>query len=484
MTPAFDKVNLTKMLLNNDYSFPDDPFEPSSDKPIDEDKLTTFSELKAYLENTYERGEKLGIYLKTIEKIIDAPRAQNLIELNKSEYFKVLTHFTILSIVKRGWFNLFVTSPIRTSKPSLSDIPSPFTLNVSKNLHDSIIRCFHSRLTEGMAAQEKERYQILLSMENLPTGFDKLLYGLDNNIQNLFSLAHQDTEGLNNEKLLPDAGSDEVIEKIRSILGYFFNQNANEGYRTDTLRANLIKFSSINRAINNIDAILNTYDKVMDSLPNDIQHLLHIKSESEILPAIINIFDKQQATRKKTALPDDLIECSKLVCWIYINTSPPPAKTDRTISEFNNRHMMPDCIAVSAALLYHDFLLQNKLNLNIRGETNKFINVYKTLSELAKRLPPTDKLKKEDFLNHVVHEELYKFLTARYSISVFGLSDFYTSQSGAKAHLKVRIKKLELQKETYELLKDMSVKDTQQCMSNFYWAAQEYIANVSHPLDN
>ena len=482
MTTPIGKAELTKMLLTKDYRFPDDPFEPSSDKPIDADKLTSFTALKAYLDDTYATGEKLGIYLKTIKHIMGDHRAEYFIELNKSEYFKVLTHFTILSIVKRGWFNLFVTSPIRTSKPSLSDLPSRFALNTSKKLHDSIIWCFYARLTQGMTAQEKERYPILLPHEFSPSGFDGLLVGLDTAIQDFFSLAHQNTGDLNDERLLPDAGSDEAIKKTRSILLLSFSQNTKDGYRADTLRAALIKLSALNRAINSIAAILNIYDQIIDNLPNDIASLIQIESESEILPALIDIFAQLPSKRKKTALPNDLMACSKLVCQMYMITSQPPTKSD-VHREFNDRHRMADCIAVSAALLYHDFLRQNKLNLNIRGETNKSINVYKTLSELAKKIPATDLLKTEDLWTYAFPEDLFKFLTARYSISVMGLSPFYPSQQGAAAHLNVKIKKLVLQKEAYELLKDMSVKDGHQCISNFYCTVQENIAERDAPID-
>lgn len=488
MTSIFDKDTLTKMLLNNSYSFPGDPFEPSSDKPIDEDKLTSFTQLKDYLGETYGTSEKVDIHRKTIEKIVGDFRADNLLELNKSDYFKVLTHFTILSKVKKGWFNLFVTSPTRTSKPSLSDNPSFLVFNKSKELHDSIIRCFYSRIIQGMTGQEKERYQILLPPEQLPqekspTHFDQLLFGLDQAIQSLFSLVHQKTEGYADERLLPDAGLDEAIEKTRTTVHAIFSENVKESYSADTLRATLIKFASINRATNDIDAILNIYNEVVDSLPDDIRPLKRIESEPDILPAIINIFKGQGTTRKKVVLPDDLIECSKLVCKMYINTSVPPTETAGVLEGFNNHHMEPASIAVSAALLYHDFLQQKKLNLNIRGETNKSITVYKTLSELANRLPSTDILTTERLSERGVPEELFKYLTTRYSISMFGLSDFYPSQQGAAAHLKVRAKKLELQKEAYGLLKDMSVKDAHQCISNLYLGVNEYISTLTHPRD-
>jgi len=149
--------------------------------------------------------------------------------------------------------------------------------------------------------------------------------------------------------------------------------------------------------------------------------------------------------------------------------------------------MEPYSIAVSAALLYDDFLQQKKINLNTSGEINKYITAYKTLSNLAKRIETTDILKtdiSETLGKYGFPQELFKYLTIRYSISMFGLSDFYSSQVGAKAHLKVKIKKYELHKEAYELLKDMSVKDAQQWISTLHWNMEEAINTLGHPLDN
>ena len=64
-----------------------------------------------------------------------------------------------------------------------------------------------------------------------------------------------------------------------------------------------------------------------------------------------------------------------------------------------------------------------------------------------------------------------------------GLSPFYPSQQGAAAHLNVKMKKLALQKEAYERLKDMSVKEAQESISHFYGAVQQYLAESDDPLD-
>ena len=219
MTSTFDKETLTKMLFIKNYSFTDSPFEPSSDKPIDKDKLT-LEELAGYLNETYQTCDKPHIHLKKIQKIIGSDRAQDLIKLNKSEYLKVLTHFTILSKVKRGWVNLLANSPTTISKPSLSNNPSAIGAKDSKKVNDAIILCFYSRLLEGMTKQDKELYQILLPVKYFPTGFDRLLFSLDKAIQDLFCFEKQKLDGYD-ESLLPDTNLDEAIIKTFNHLYHF-----------------------------------------------------------------------------------------------------------------------------------------------------------------------------------------------------------------------------------------------------------------------
>jgi len=322
-----------------------------------------------------------------------------------------------------------------------------------------------------MSEQDKERYQILLPVELLPTGFDGLLLILDKAIQDFFCLIHRSLVDFRNEELLPDTNLDVAIQITRSLLHHIFNQGMKEGYSVDTLRAALIKFASINRAINDIDAIINIQNEDTLSLPENIEYLWHIKTESEILSSILDIFNENPDN-----LPPDLIECSILLCKMYIITSMPCDKTEEVLEEFNSAHMQPRYIAVSAALLYHDYLKNRELNLKIRGDTNKYINVYNTLSKFSKKIHSTDTLKIETLWNHGFPEELFKYLTTRYSVSVFGLSPFYPSQIGARAHLKVRKKKLELQREAYELLKDMSVNDAHRLIKMLYCCVNDLIS--------
>ncbi|HEY8037948.1 MAG TPA: hypothetical protein VIF37_20420 [Methylobacter sp.] len=475
MTANLDKKKLKEILLNKSYRFTDSPFEPSSDRPIDEDKLT-LGKLVDYLDKTYGTSDKPQFHRQKIEQIIGTDRAQYLIKANKSEYFKVLTHFSILSKVKKGWTYLLTNSPT-TSKPSLSNNPIAFGTKSSKKVNDAIIQCFYSRLLEGMTEQDKKRYQILSPIKSLTSGFDGWLLMLDKAIQDLFSFKKQKLDGHDvdgcDESLLPDSNLAEAIINTSDQLFHILEQPWTESYRTDTLRATLIKCASINRAMNDVDAIINIQNEVIHSLPYEINILQHIKSESEILPAISCIFNEQLSN-----LPKDLIRCSKLVCESYVIASLPPEKPD----EFSKRHMMPDCIAVSAALLYHDFLQKKELNLNIRGETNNRISVYKSISDFVKHTHASDILQTKSLNRHGLQEELFKYLTTRYSASIFGLSEFYPSQIGAEAHLKVRKAKLELHKEIYEFLKGISVKDACLCITNIHTSVDMTINPESYPF--
>ena len=274
-------------------------------------------------------------------------------------------------------------NPTSISKPSLSNNPLANGDNKTKKKNDDIIRLFHSRLLEGMTKQDKERYQILLPYNYGPssfysTGFDELLIRLDIAFQKLFSFEKKILDGYD-ESLLPDANLAEALIKTMIPLIHYLKLNVKKlnvepsSCREDTLRAMLIKCALINRAINDIDAILNLQNYIIQDLPENIDHLPLIVSESKILHEIINIFKKQESD-----LPNDLLECAKLVCLMYIESSPPPTKIDEFVI-----HMQPFHIAVSATLLYHDYLQEKKLIINIRGETNPpNINVYKKLSEL------------------------------------------------------------------------------------------------------
>ncbi len=144
--------------------------------------------------------------------------------------------------------------------------------------------------------------------------------------------------------------------------------------------------------------------------------------------------------------------------------------------------MSPGNIAVSAALLFNDFLHQRKLHLNIKGETNNSILIYKTLSDFLKYKNDIDNLDHKILWDRGFSEELCKFLTTRYSISVFGISEDYPSQIGAVHHANIKRQKFQLQREAYELVKDMSINDAAQRIAQLHNIVKEYIHDAGHNI--
>lgn len=461
---------IRSMLCKNDYNFFDSTFEPSDSIPIDKEYLTQ-KKLSDYLTGKYKVNEDPLYHEETIEKIVGEARAQHLFDLSESEKFKMMTHFSILTKAKNGWCNLLVSGSPEDPKPSLSDSPSGFTKKNSKNeLNNIVIKCYYSRIFDGMTKQDKERYQILAPKDSFLSAFDVLIHMLDNAIQRFCGFEYQRLS-YSNENSLPDTTANEAINETRRLIHTVFSQDITKDYSTDTLRAALIKFASINRAINNIDAIINIQNEVLKTLPEDIGHLKDIKTEFEILPAILNIFNEDP-----TNFPDDLIKCSILVLKMHSLNIMPYKMTDEDLEEFNSSHMQPLNIALSAALLYRDYLHKQKIKITISGETNNNIYVYKKLSKFFKKKPIIDKLEAKTLFNYGFPEELFKFLTTRYSSSLSSiLSNYYPYQKGVQEHFEFKRKKFELQREVYELLKDLSIKKAYEVIPDFYRLIDSHI---------
>ena len=470
----FDKPELEKIILSGDYQSltaddqaDDSAYDPSSCETIIETKLN-FEALTEYLSNKYGTCEKPQFHLKHINEILNDSRSDYLIKTNKSEYFKVLTHFTILSKTKRGWFNLIIPHKTRKTEPSLTDNPTQGrSKSNEKTLNDALIRCFYYRLFEGMSADDKQRYQILVPNEKSPSSFDDLLHRLDKSIQNYFELIYENIESyeiFDNEddsavQIIRCKLVDESILQTRKLIDYCLKTDSSEGYKTDTLRANLIKFATINRAINDIDAILDLQQdaiKAIYLLPENMEQLIHIHDESQITSTIADLFFTEVNN-----LPKDLIHCAKLVCKMHILNSIPYQGTKESIAEHSKFHLHPASIAVSSALLYQSVYTEEALDQGIRGESNPYIKVYKTLSDFSTRIKSTDELTKDTLVKLDFSLPLFKYLTTRYSISTFSVDASIPFVNSARESLYIKAEKFKLQQEAYELLKDMSLEDAE-----------------------
>lgn len=344
----------------------------------------------------------------------------------------------------------------------MSDHPTRFAVKEKKKLHDAIIRCYYSRLISGMSEKDKERYYSLLPHGHFPTSFDLILLKWDDVIQVLFTKIHRQFDEYNDETKLPDTGLDGAIHHTITVFEEAVKKHVKNNI-SEPLRVLLIKLASLNRAINDVDAILAIQNQVLDSLPKNLESLRFVRYENEILPAISKL--RSIGLGK---YPNDLIKCAKVVCRIYIDSSNRHCGNEKELADFEVRHMQPDCIAVAAALLYNDFFKRNKITLNIAGETNPQCLIYKEISRFSQKIDNINDFDKNLIWDYALNQELIKFIVTRHSISINSLSDYYSSEAGAAAHLKVRRAKLELQKEIYQFFKLISIDDALSIINEFY----------------
>lgn len=472
---SISKESLANFLIEDDYRcFPDSMFEPSN-KTIIPTEEANDANLSKHLMSHYKTGKSLDIFHDRFEEILGADQAKKLINGNTSDYIKITAHFAILSTAKRGWFNFFVPKAIRKLRPSeakknfqapvpsLSDNPSPYQINDVKELNDAVIYCFYRRLIEGMTETEQAAYKILsLEKTRLPV-FRRLLFDLEQTIDNLFNFLQKDIEGYDDVFYPPDMGLNEIISKTRYLVLDSLKNQKNTNPIQDSLRASLIKNATINLAINDLEAIQYIHEKVRVNLPEEITPLVNIQSESDILSAISYMFNM-----KPDALPSDLIDCAKAVIKIYTLESYPKLASKETVSLFINEHKKPYCLAISAALLLHDSIHKTEIKIGIKGNTNKGKPSYHAFSNIIKSTNGGKQLTHEFLQNHKIYEDLFNYLFTRYSVSVFGLSPTYSSREGALAHLNVKAKKLELKKEILEQLSELSISDIECFITSFY----------------
>jgi hypothetical protein len=412
---TFDQDALKEMLINKNYHFGNSCYEPSNCQPID--KKHTIEDLTAYLADHYQAGDKPRCHDEAIEKIIGSPQAKTLIATDRSEYFKVLTHFTILSKAKRGWFNLLITHPSKNSKASLSTNPTLNSTRNSKTLNDALVYCYYDRLCEGMTEEDKKRYKILLPLPNevLPSGFDVCLLEFDHTLQRFINIKAK--EVISEENIIKGIVTRELLLHLTKFARSFIKQmrwiaRQQADSPPDTLRAELIKSASLNRAINDIDAILACHHQIQEiikTLDYDFMPLKTVEAESEIIPRLSALFNVKQDD-----LPSDLIKCARLVYSMCVKTdfSRGDTKAGEICETEGSREFIfhPSSIAIASAILYLCWANKTKIKLEILGDTNQFILVYKTLSDFAKPLAEPVEFDKKDGIERGFPEPLSKYL--------------------------------------------------------------------------
>lgn len=469
-TPSFNQDELKKMLINKNYNFGNSCYEPSNCQSID--KKYTMDNLKEYLANRYHAGEKPDYQIKTIEKIIGSPQAKTLTAADRSEYFKVLTHFTILFQAKRGWFNLLITHPSKNSKASLSSNPSLHLVRKSKTLNDALVYCYYNRLCEGMTEEDKKRYEILLPSPDgvLPSRFDKYLFEFGKILHQFINTRAK--EIVSEEDFIKGIVTRESLLHLtkfaRSLIKqmrWIAQQQADSP--PDTLRAELIKSASLNRAINDIEAILTCHyeiQEIIKTLDYDFMVLKTIEAESEIIPRLSALFNVKQDD-----LPSDLIKCARLVysMWIKTDLSHDDTKAGEICATEGCREIIlhPSGIAIASALLYLCWANKTKIKLEILGETNQFILVYKTLSDFAEPLAEPVEFDKKDGIERGFPEPLSKYLRTFFVILASPAEPTLDNILGT---LKYKALRLKIERDAYRMMKNFSVSEIREVIFYFY----------------
>jgi hypothetical protein len=265
-------------------------------------------------------------------------------------------------------------------------------------------------------------------------------------------------------RISDDAVDEAFMETRRHVDAFLQNFETEVELKTkddkDDLILTLIKCASINRAESDYDAILNIYAHIkQQDIPDKIDLMKSVCSVNEIVDVLLEIFDIE-----KDEVPADLILCATIVNEMFSRFYDREATPEKR-NEFKSEVFSPADIGASAALILNGYIKSKKnksrtksvddFKIRIRGENNPGVNVYKELSKLEKSYIKDDK--SLSALLYCMPDDLSKYLTARCSIIFFGMGSRCSVKNAALGELKVKIKKIELQKEIIENLKNYSV---------------------------
>ncbi len=488
---SYNQDEIENILLSYWYYLPDSPFEIHRSSIIKK-KLLKRSGLLNYFKALYGTKNSPFLHRKYIKEIIGDTQEAIFFDTETSTYFKVLSLFKFLSMANDKWFRLICKN---MKYPSLSNNPvalkyDGFIDNKSIHVHetkymkDAILRFFYNRLRHAACIKQPHLESILLSDNECFTKFDVQLSYFDTYIQKLFDLYVIVKPSYQNGDI--SAAIDEATLDVRlgiHKLLQAFDPEVNL-LTKDDLALTLIKCASINRAANDCDFILNIYsdiEKCIDKyIPDRIDLIKPIQDESKIIDVLLNIFDIEECE-----IPEDIYECAKMVNKmhsIYYNLEATPE--DR--SKFEKKMLSPAYVGVSAALLLNGYIKNNifrsrtkcinDFKIRIRGEQNYGINTYNWLSDAVKVSANNENRFKG--IMYCMPDDLYKFLTVRYSIVLGGLKSQQPIKEAAADALNLKRRKIEIQKEIIERFKDYNV----EYIYDFIWFFRDHVLDFERRI--
>lgn len=460
---AYAQDEVRKMLMADKYRFTDSPFDISSSKAIG-DKLLDKKFLLLFLKTTFGINEKPEYHRKTIKKIIGDQQEEYFYDSERSNYFKVLSLFSLLSIGKKSWHSLISgnnKNPSSSNNPAtiehkgLKDEKSIHTREV-KVINDAILRCFYSQLIQVVWAKNRLLYDLIMPKYNCLSNFDLLLGEFDIYLQKLFDWHLQQKPGYVDGCELESEVIKKVFFETRHYVDTVLKKCEPEGNSKDDIILTLIKCASINRAKNDYKFILNIYKKMDKEIPDGIDLMKNVESLSEIMDVLTKIFNIEESE-----IPGDLIECAKTVIKLHSLFYDLEASPEQ-LRQYKEKNLSMKYIGACAAQILNGYIktlrtgVKFDSKINIRGDSNPGINVYEELSKLTRNMHNADKDKIE-FILYTIPDDYLKYLTSRYSIIYFGMANRCSIKNGALARLQTNTKKIELQEEVIELLREYSI---------------------------
>lgn len=462
---SYTRDEIRRMFLKDSDLLPSSQFSITSSKVI-EDRLLDENSLLLFMNIVFGIKEKELYHRKTIGKIIGNEKEKNFYDSDRSAHFKVLSLFTLLSNVKKIWHQLVINN---AKFPSLSNNPVALeydgfkdsrSIHTSENkrINDVILRFFYNNLIQSALINQPSLKPILLSENECLTTFDIQLAEFDIYIQKLFDLCMVRKPSYQDGNI--STAVDEAFLDTRRYVDALLQKFDTEAKLTkDDLILTLVKCASINRAENDYDFILKIYANIENDIPDKIDLMKSVRDVNEIIDVLLKIFDIE-----KNEIPEDLIRCATIVNEMFSRFYNREA-TPEERNQFQTKIFTPAYVGASAALLLNGYIKSNRnksrtkdindFTIHIRGATNREVNVYNELSKIEKSY--SHGKKSLSALLYCMPDDLYKFLTARYSIVVAGMGSHLLVKDAALDALKLKKRKIEIQKEIIEQFKDYSI---------------------------
>lgn len=463
---CYTQYEIHKILLSKADIFPKARYELSCPKTIDESNLSR-KKLLNYFLSVFDIKAKPFYHKKTIAKIIGNELEEYFFDNERSNYFKVLSLFSFLSIAKNGWHELMLNdtkfpsmsnNPVTTEFDGFQDQESIHT-NDNKRLNDAILRIYYQKLIQSVLNDRPDLNHLLLPKNECATNFDQQLARFDDYIQKLFNLCWERWTSVQNrdrsnslDKTYLDVQKyvDEHLKRFSAKFGLI---------EKDNLMLTLIKHSSLNRAKQDYDFFLDMYPGLSNEIPDRIYLMRLVNSPAEIIYLLQGIFDI-----KKHEIPDNLLECATIVIEMYVRFYNLDASPDER-DEFKHKMYRYPYIGASATLLLNGYIKNNKFRSRtkvnkeytnrIKGGTNNEINVYNWLSKVNESY-----IKKEKSLSALLYcmpDSLYKFLTARHDLVVAIMEDHRPVQVVVNDALELKKRRAEFRKEVIEKMELHSI---------------------------